>query len=192
MLDPAISNRSYLDEQHKKHQKSVHATMSQNTNKVTQIKKESHTQAAGPTGTKSPKGVRSPGPVGALIISCICLSLLNVVLIARQIGDTRTSPLEPVTPVELLNREAMHPRPKVEVLSWEPRIFQLKNVITQQQCEALIRRAEPRLEHVGTFATAKKKTRTSESMWFSSERDDQDDVVATIRAVLLDSVLMPR
>jgi hypothetical protein len=158
-----------------------------------QANKQAHAQAAGPTGTKSPKGVRSPGPVGALIISCICLSLLNVMLIARQIGNTRTSPLDPVAPAELLNREAMHPRPKVEVLSWEPRIFQLKNVLTKQQCEALIRRAEPRLEHVGTFATGqKKKTRTSESMWFSSERDDQDDVIAAARAVLLDSVLMPR
>ncbi len=98
-------------------------------------------------------------------------------------------------PVQGRRGEVM-PRPKGTVLSWAPRIFQFDGVLTARECDAIAERALGRMEHVGTFSNPgvlpqERLIRTSSSMWFSSDEDDRDDLVASVRQALLDLVLVP-
>ena len=97
-------------------------------------------------------------------------------------------------------RDFVSPRPRARVLSWAPRVFELPGLVSREDCERLIRKAEARLEFVGTQEDGKRNPpapasssakRRSESMWFNAARDDEDDLVATVRARLLDAALMP-
>lgn len=93
-------------------------------------------------------------------------------------------------------RDFVASRPRARVLSWSPRVFEIPGLVSREECERLIRKAEARLEFVGTQEDGAKSPsssakRRSESMWFNAARDDEDDLVAAVRARLLDSALMP-
>ncbi len=91
-----------------------------------------------------------------------------------------------------VHRAEVGPRPRGVVLSWAPRIFQFDGVLSAHECDSLAAKAMGRMGPVGTFSDASERSiRTSSSMWFSSNEDDADELVASVRRAMLDIVLVP-
>lgn len=128
--------------------------------------------------------------IGAQLFMLVVLSF-HIFFEARAAEDSLSE--KPVVNLTPPGRSTISARPSAQVLSWEPRIFLFEDVLTPEQCDALILKTAGRLKGVGTFSDkeADEHMRTSQSMWFSDPSDADDEVVSQIRSTLLDLVLAP-
>ena len=84
------------------------------------------------------------------------------------------------------------PNARMEVLSWEPRIFLYRNILSEAEADHLVAKAEPRLSRSGVVKEGGgdqiSEIRTSSGMFF--ERGE-DDVIAAVESRLSEWSLIP-
>lgn len=122
--------------------------------------------------------------------SSLCVAVLALACVAhaeKRGEDTLIGWSESYTP-------GAGVRGKVRVLSWEPRIFELEDVLTAEECDHLIRAATPRLARSGVVEVkehgvdAVTDVRTSYGMFFDRF---EDPVVREVEERLSRHVMLP-